>query len=283
LLSTATGVVTTGTDGADAVRNITTNSADATANPSITMGAYASSYNATYVTFGGDTTVPSGPTDFAPLNGTTQATPSSSIMSAFRFGPAATVTTTAAAQDWGGVAVELVAATGATPTSLEWVSPRLTGTAYFDAPDPSAIAVSFNAAIGGTSTLTNARWIMRLYRLRSGVETQFYQYAQTTQIPTTGPSTGGTTLTNAANQTVTPIDLKADDRIVMRFFVAPLSGQTMRTGRVDILYDAGSAVTPGAWLELFDLPATPFKAETDPATPPVVPNGMNLLGLSNGQ
>lgn len=276
------GVVTTGTDGSDAAVNVSTNSANTTANPSITMGAYASGYNGVLAFFGTDATGPTAVlgSGWSAFGTDSYATPTTTLTTLYKPGNEATVTSSSAAQDWAGLAVELVAAQN-TVTPLHWLSPRLSGPWYFDAPDAAALAVAMSIAIAETNATMDAAYMIRLFRWRDGTETQFYQFQYNLEINVGTIGSSNTPSFSNGTQTVTPLGFQADDRIVMRVYVIPASGQTLKGGNAVLTYDAGAVSFGTGWIDLFDLPTSGFKAESDPATPATVPDAMSTMGMQN--
>lgn len=281
LLYHATGVVTTGTDGANAAVNVVTNSANATANPNVTFGSLSQSYNGVVVFAATDTSVPSLPSGFQGGEQQTYATPTTNIVGTRVQSPSSlAVSFTSAAQDWAVVGVEVVLnPPPATPTPLEWISPRLSKSWWFGSPDPAVTAVGINQAVGESNLVVKASMKLRLYRWRNGGEVQFYQYYSATEL---GAIASAVAYSDATRETIAdPVDFQPDDRIILRIFAAPVPGQTMGNGSVSIAYDAAATFSPTAWIELYDLPVNPFKAETDPVTPATVPNSGMKMGIQN--
>jgi hypothetical protein len=107
------GMVTTGTNGSDAIVQAVTNSADATANPSVTMAAISNGRNAVVSYFGND---------INPFGGTVEAgwtqefnvgyaSPDRGDYSMYRLTTTDnTPTVTAASSDWAGIAIEIKSA-----------------------------------------------------------------------------------------------------------------------------------------------------------------------------
>lgn len=104
------GMVTTGTNGSDAIVQAVTNSADAGSNPSITMAAISSSRNAVFSFF----TNNANPFGGTPEAGWTElydggyATPNTGAYTMYRMTTTDnTPTVTASASDWAGIAIEI--------------------------------------------------------------------------------------------------------------------------------------------------------------------------------
>lgn len=109
-----TGVNTTGTNGSGAIVQVVTNSSDATANPSVTMAAISSGFNAVIAYFAND---------INPMGGTVEAgwtedfdngyaSPDRGDYSMYRLTTTDnTPTVTAASSDWAGIAIEIKALT----------------------------------------------------------------------------------------------------------------------------------------------------------------------------
>lgn len=105
-----TGMVTTGTNGSDAIVQAVTNSADASANPSITMAAISNSRNAVFTFFTNNAN---------PFGGTAEAgwteefdngygTPTTGVYVMYRLTTTDnTPVVTASASDWAGIAIEI--------------------------------------------------------------------------------------------------------------------------------------------------------------------------------
>lgn len=186
----------------------------------------------------------------------------------------AVVTTTS-----GGGVIQWTRTAGGTP--LEWISQRLTQSWQFDSPDPAVPAINANMNLAESATTVNAAGLLRLYRWRAGVETQFYEYAGTVELTTTTGTAAAGTTTALAGQTLTPMAFQPDDRLVVRWFVTPVPGQTMGAGTATLTYDAHPGLTDKGYVDLYDLPVNPFKAETDPATPATVPNSGMKMGIQN--
>lgn len=105
-----TGMVTTGTNGADAIVQAVTNSVDAGANPSITMAAISSGRNAVFSFF----TNNANPFGGTPESSWTElydggyATPNTGAYVMYRMTTTDnTPTVTASASDWAGIAIEI--------------------------------------------------------------------------------------------------------------------------------------------------------------------------------
>lgn len=105
-----TQVVTTGTDGADAVINVSTNAVDAGANPSITMGAFSSNNNGVAAFFGFDvqTAATASNTGWTVVGDASYATPATGVTALWTGANAANAVCTHTSADWAGIAVELV-------------------------------------------------------------------------------------------------------------------------------------------------------------------------------
>ncbi len=183
---------------------------------------------------------------------------------------------TAAAQAWAAVGLEIALTTPAAGTPLEWISPRLSTSWWFDNPDSSAMAVGIRQAMGQVNTSVNAALMLRLYRWRAGVETQVFEYVHNAEL---AGAPSDTLYAVVAGQTVVPTGFQPDDRVVVRILASPVG--TLGGGYVSLVYDAGSATFPTALIDLFDLPVNPFKLETDAATPATIPDSMMTLGLQN--
>jgi hypothetical protein len=113
ILREVTGMKTTGTNGADAIGVSSTNSGDGTANPTVTTGAFTNGSSAAIAFFGNTAnpftgTAESGWTEDSDV-GFSSPTRGVYIMSRLATTDN-TATVTAAASDWGGIALEIKAA-----------------------------------------------------------------------------------------------------------------------------------------------------------------------------
>lgn len=109
-LTEVSGIVTTGTNGSNAVRNIVTGNANATANPAITLGAFSSGDNGTWACVGSDiATAPTAGAGFTTLAASTYSTPTTGLYTEWTYVNDTSVNCTLASSDWGGLALELVA------------------------------------------------------------------------------------------------------------------------------------------------------------------------------
>lgn len=169
VLIEVTQVVTTGTDGADAVRNISTNNADAGANPSITMaGAFASNNNGIAAFFGFDsqTAATASNEGWTVVGDASYNTPATGVTALWRGANNATAVCTHGSADWAGIAVELVSE--AVPEiqvpqpppppkrKAALAAAILAGSCFF-APLPIETPSTATAAAGGDGQLTAPR------------------------------------------------------------------------------------------------------------------------------
>lgn len=110
------GVLTTGSNGADAVRNSASNSQINATSLSVALGAFAGSNNGTYGAFSVRTTDPaiSPGSGFTQIHSQISSTPVRGIFTEYRNSNDTTVDATHpnAATDWAGVGLEIVAAAG---------------------------------------------------------------------------------------------------------------------------------------------------------------------------
>lgn len=272
ILAEVTGVVTTGTDGADAVRNTSTNNADASANPSITMGSFADATNGTFACFAANTqTAPTEALGFAALSYQDYATPAVGIFAEWSIANKSTASCTLASSAWAGIAVELVDTPGDS-TLVEWISGRV-----------QAPGFNFLTASGfiwcvatGANFAANARLRVRLFRRQpNGTETLCYEKSVTAEfqnVPIQHALSAGT---------ITPLAFAEDDRFVCRPYI--YNNGTMVGGYVVSLdYDHNALDVNGNSTVRF-LEGPTFKAEGDPARSMISPSGGALTGLSNGQ
>jgi hypothetical protein len=265
-------VLTTGVDGANAVRNITTGSANAGANPSVTMGAFLQAYNSAYVCFGLDTAViPTVGAGFSSLGVETYATPTTTLYAQHRAnGIGTTANCTATSSDWAAIAIELVARTAT--TALEWISPRI---------KDGFVATNAADVLGGiwasesVATANAGLKVDLIKRAPDGTESAFYTRSDGAELPT-----GGFLNKLISGGTLTPdVRFGEDDRLVVRCVAVNVG--TMAAGAAAIAYDhSASGVLGDSFVTLLDGPL--FKLEGDPDKQ-AVPSGLSLIGLGNGQ
>lgn len=271
-----TGVVTTGTDGADAVRNIVTGSANANANPSITLGSFASSLNGVFACFGFDVqSTPTAGTGFSVAGGAMfYATPDTTVFTQWNWQNATTVDCALAAADWGGIACELVADPTGTGETLEWITPRLKRGVTL-APLTGSYSATLYAS--ESNTAANATPRMKLARWRAGVETEIVN----AKVSAAEMSTiGGTfvTLSPTDGGQITQTDLLPDDRLLLRVFVTNAGSQTVGAGySATLRYDHSVAT---ATSRLVTVAYFHFKTEAEPDDDPAdIPGGLAMGGI----
>lgn len=272
-------VLTTGTDGADAVRNISTGAGDATTNPTVTLGAFLQVYNGIAAFYGTDiATAPTIGTGFTGLTAGTYATPTTGIYGQWRAdndgaGAKNCVLTTS---DWAAIAVELVATP---PVLAEWISPPVKHGFWYAQPSATIPAAATSMWVGESNAAANAKLELRLFRWRAGVETQCsdgHVGAEAVVYPpsfTNGHNTGG-------NGTVTATPFLPDDRMILRLYVQ----STGSAGHLVTLdYDHSAAGVDGdCWLDLYHFYNGPeFKAEADPVDAVSVPSTMMTGGVGS--
>lgn len=180
-------------------------------------------------------------------------------------------------------AAEIQAAVSAGGAALAWISPRFSGSFLFTEPDSAALPITASSGLNASESATtvNAVVWLRLYRWRKGVETLCAEIKRTGELPTT-LSVVTLTPTNTT-WTTTPTPFLPDDRLVAKIFFAPVPSQSLAAGTASFKFDGGASIneTNASRIWLYDLPLTGFKAETDPATPATIPDGLNTLGLGN--
>ena len=265
-LTEVSSVVTTGTDGADAVRNIVTGSADAGANPAITLGAFAAAKNGTWACFASDiATAPTAGTGFTSLAATNYATPTTGLFTEWQQPNDTSADCTLASSDWAGLALELVAT--APGVTLQWITPR-----FAQGMLVTAVADAYAIHIRGSESniAANATMRVKLFRWRAGVETEFLNSRHPNELPTSA----GAMDFDPSQQALTEIAFLPDDRLVLRVYLAEAVGQTLGSSRTASMVWNFTAPADASVL----LRETPvFKAESDPAEPP--PPAMTLGGV----
>lgn len=267
-------VQTTGSDGADAVRNIVTGSANAGANPSITLAALQEPYHGTIGFFGSDiATAPTAGTGLT-LLGTpkNQATPTSGHFTVYdTFAAGTVVNATLVASDWAGIALEIVALPE--PTALEWISPRLAEGFVATA------AANFLGQFYVFESVATVNASIRTEVLRRdplGTETLLYYKHDTVELGTSTAQRVFSITGTFAGETA----CQEDDRLVVRVYAVNVG--TMGVGYAGVTFDGPTPNISGdSFLTLLDGPD--LKDEADPARSLIVPSGGSLMGLSNGQ
>jgi hypothetical protein len=272
-LTEVDGVVATGTDGADAVRNIVTGSVNAGANPSITLASFANAANGTYACFGSDiATVPTAGSGFTTLLHTTYSTPTTGLFTEWNTANDTTVDCTIASSDWGGVALELVAAAAGSP--LEWITKRFRD-GFTLRPVTGSYSCRFDAH--ESNSLANATPRLKLFRWRDGVETEFLNVKHPSFELLLGVATGVNITSEIAGQ-LTQMDFSPDDRLVLRLFATNAAALTLGTGyTATVRYNNVSPDTTSLTL----LQTATFKEESDPAETGVIPDGLSMGGIGN--
>lgn len=265
-LTEVSGIVITGTNGSNAVRNIVTGNGDATANPAITLGAFSSVNNGTWSCFGSDiATAPTAGAGFTTLAASTYSTPTTGLYTEWTYANDTSVNCTLASSDWGGLALELVV--NPPGEVMEWISPRFAQGLLLTAVDGSYEAV---LTVWQSNALANATVRLRLFRWRDGVETEFLDSLHPDELTTTN----GDTLTfTTAQQPMTEMAFAADDRLVLRPYLDEAVGQTMGAP-----YTATISFHPTgpSFLILREPPL--FKAEADPAETGRITNALIMGG-----
>lgn len=276
-LTEVTDVVTTGTDGADAVINVSTNNGDASANPSVTLAAFNSVDNGTYACFASDiATAPTAGSGFTGLGHSTIGTPTKGVFAEWRATNDTSANCTLASSDWAGIAVELVQSTAA-PIFLEWISPPVKDPFYVTAIEFFTSRIWSNES----DLAANASWRMKYFhRAPDGTETLIATVNKTSEFITT--STNSDFTSASANHTFTfhvTGAFREDDRWILRMYAINVG--TMGGGfTCTTTYDHNAANVSGdAWIAVNGVAA--FKAEGDPAASQAIPGGMSTLGLGN--
>lgn len=270
VLTEVTGVVTTGTDGADAIANLLTARADASANPSVPLGIVtpARAFDGVFGCFGSSLqTAPTAGTDYTGLSHPDYATPASGLFAQYRLTSSDTAACTLASSAWAGIACHLVA--NSTPVGLEWISPR------FKAGWAAETADQFAGTIWAGENLASGNCAFRVKVFRrqpDGTETLIYTQT-TTELAV--PDAG---VKSFAGGSVTPTFCAEDDRLVLRAYIANVG--TMGAGATcSLWYDHDSAGNTGdSFLTFVGLPE--WKAEGDPPAGPT-PSTMTMGGVGS--
>jgi hypothetical protein len=266
------GVLTTGTDGADAIRNISTNAADNQTSYSVTMDAFQQEYHGILSFFGQN--ISGTPTAGAGFTGTFDfySTPSAGLLSQYRFTAESTVVaaSNAGAASYGGIAVELVAA--AAPVDIEWISPRV---ARYGFMMTDAVYIAGSLYAMESNALAESGLIARLYRRRpDGSETLIWQ--KSNQL-ITGLNASGLTLGTMID---TNAPFSEDDRIVFRALIDKVSGNMVGGYLSTMAYDHNVASAVGdSHIILYDPPD--FKSEADAPASNYVPNSLSTFGMGS--
>lgn len=268
LLAEVTGMDTTGTDGANAVRNIVTGAINAGANPQINTILWDQPYNGVFACFGSSlATAPTAGTSYTALSNPDYATPTAGLFAEWRADSALNASCTLAASDWAGIAVELVAATSL--LNLEWISPRFTNGWIASA----ASQFSGTIYLHESNVLANAGARIKLYhRLPNGTETLIYTWTSTTELGTTVAAfdLAGGTLNNA-------ISFHEDDRLILRLYLTNVG--TMAVGYTGIVtYDTVSEGASGhSALKLF----ASFNLKPESQVQTRITDGQSMSGIGN--
>lgn len=273
LLAEVTGMVTTGTDGADAVTFPSIAAVDAGANPSVTNSGYASvrAFDGQFAVFGSSLqTAPTAGTGFTGLSHPDYATPTSGLFAEYRLTPSVTSTCTLASSAWGGISVQLVAAS--TDVPLEWIGPR------FASGWAAETANQFGGNVWAveSSFAANCGVRVKVFRRQpDGTESQIYTVSTSELVV----FEGGSGLKSLAGGTVTPTSCQPDDRLVVRPYLINVG--TMGGGATCTLYyDHDVADVDGdSFLTFVGLPE--WKGEGDPVAPTRITDAQSLSGIGN--
>lgn len=265
------GVVTTGTDGADAILNVSTNSNNASANPSVTLGAFDDAGNATILFLGTNTaTVPTGGTGITVISHSTYGTPTGSVAAAWNPANDTAPDLVLASSAWAAIAVELVAEGGL----LEWISPRAAAPGWlFDAAQATS-PLSMMRFYGDATAVEgdNIGAALKLFRRRpDGTELLVATWTTTTGVPTAG-------LTIPVNATFVlhqDTSFAEDDRLVLRPYRTPVGGSMAGGHLMELSYDAPSTGIGDSLVRLLESPK--FKAEGDPDAA-LLPSRLPMMG-----
>lgn len=266
------GVATTGTDGEDAIRNVSTNSNNASANPSVSMGAFDNTDNATLLFVGTNiATVPTGGTGMTVLEHWTYSTPTGAVAGAWNSANDTTPDLVLASSAWAAIAVELVTSGEA----MEWISPRFSAPGWtFDAQSFVTPLMWFYADATAV-TGDNIGAAAKLFRRRpDGTELLVATWTTTTGVPAAGKKIPNDA-TFVLHQSTSWAE---DDRVVVRVYITPVGG-TMAGGHwMELRYDAVTVGSAGdSYTKLWD--GSKMKAEADPdADPAFLPSQLPMMG-----
>lgn len=269
-------VIATGSDGADAVINVSENSNNASANPSVTMGAFDDASNATFLFVGTNiATVPTGGTGITVLGHSTNATPTGSVAAAWNSGNDSAPDLVLASSAWAAIAVEVVV-DPAVVGVLEWITPRLKAPGWtVDAIELFGTFVLY--ALESNSAANCTLRCKAFRRAPTGDETLVATWTFTTLELITSLTTD--TITAAMGVLAQATNFTEDDRIVFRVYAHPYGASTMGGGHTCTLsYDR---VTPLAQSDcrLVFLDAPEMKASGDPdKDPALLPSRLPLMG-----
>jgi hypothetical protein len=270
LLAEVTGVVTTGTNGADAVSGVTPVNTDAGANPSLTVGGSDRPYvnDGIFACFGSSLqTAPTAGSGYTPLSHPDYSNPDTGLFAEWRNTPATTASCTLASSNWAAVCCRLVAVTTTTP--FEWIGPR------FKAGWAAETADQFAGSVWASEDLGDANCALRVKIFRrqpDGTESQIYE-------KTGAELSTGAAIVSIAGGTVTPTFCNEDDRLIVRCYITNVG--TMAGGHICTLYyDHNVAAGAGdSFLTFVGLPD--FKDEGDPLGTSRVTDGQSLSGIGN--
>lgn len=275
-LVSVTGALTTGTDGADAVANVSTNNNNASANPSITLGAFSHARNGVYACFGTTSTagLATAGAGFTKLDDSGYITPTSTLITEWSRMNDTTADLTLASSAWAGIAVELVG-DPVTVETLEFLSGRVKSPGFTLS---DVLNVTTRVWMHESSSSANAAGRLKVFlRKPDGTETLVATRNTASELPT---SATATTMTGTASlQQVT--NFAEDDRVVVRCYITNV-GTMAASFRATLYYDANSVgvgVTGNSYINLLDGPE--FKLESDPAGTSRIPDGLPMTGVGN--
>jgi hypothetical protein len=182
----------------------------------------------------------------------------------------------------GGTQVQWTRTAGG--TVLEWISPRAKVGWTFSATSelPANNFFSIEPSVHESATAANCGWRVKCFRRRGSSEVECFSGDDTSELATSSQSR--TVSSTMAGVTVTATDFLPDDRLVVRLYIIPASGQTMGGSRTcTVTYDNNTTTATGNVLVTFQDMSLDFKAEGDPAETGIIPSGTSTMGLGNGQ
>lgn len=278
-LTEVSGVVTTGTDGADAVINVSTNNANAGANPSVTLAAFNDVDNGTYACFASDiATAPTAGSGFTGLGHSTIGTPTKGVFAEWRATNDTTADCTLASSDWAGIAVELVQQVAGAPVLLEWITRRFARVCQIptqNAFSGTALRWRVNAAESNDAANCTVRYKLFRYRV-DGTEELLFTDGHTVEM-VTGAGSFYTIDESTGTFAASPIVFLPDERLILRMYIINVG--TMAAGHTCTVWYDHDVASGDMYFELYG--SFEFKDEGDPDTPATIPDSMSTLGVQN--
>lgn len=287
ILAEVTGVVTSGTDGANAVRNINQSAVDVTANPNVLFINWLESYNAAVAVFANSLgTTPTATSGYTALSNQSYGSPTTGLFAEWKSPPvvdgSSLIQVTLASSSYAATSLELVAAYSS--ASIEWISPRVKMPWRLDSNEhvSGMIAAFHYGVFENSNDPYNAGLRVKLFhRAPNGTETLVYTVTSTAEIVWSTPTTlqTWTTADGTLNQAM---NFAEDDRLVLRVYLTNVGGTMVAGTTASLEYDhnvAGSGIMGDARVTVYV--ATTFKAESDPPASGHVEGGQTMSGIGN--